>query len=211
MQIKKLFFLVTFFILLSVISYLGYRFIYINNSSKSNIIPKFLDSVKIVDTKFLISKDTTIYFSMNDSNNFKLFSYNYRHEKVVQQTINYTNVFEPLFYDDTLVAIHDNNGDEEFFPTLSELNRYTNNKPIKYIESSPSGAYIIFQIKNDPFFYFLNVKKKLKIPIIRIDFRFYSACFSKNEKILLISIFQKLYLYDIKKNHLQEIFKRDRR
>ncbi len=211
MQVKKIFFSFIFFIFISVIFYLGYKFIYKNNSSKVNIIPQFLDSVKIVDTKFLISKDTTIYFTMDDRNNFKLFGYNYRHEKVAQQTINYTNVFEPFFYEDTLVTIHDKNGDEEFFPTLSELNQYTNNKPIKYIESSPSGAYIIFQTKNDPFFYFLNVKKKLKIPIFRIDFRFYSACFSKNEKILLISIFQKLYLYDIKKNHLQEIFKRDRR
>ena len=207
MQVKKIFFSFIFFIFISVIFYLGYKFIYKNNSSKVNIIPQFLDSVKIVDTKFLISKDTTIYFTMDDRNNFKLFGYNYRHEKVAQQTINYTNVFEPFFYEDTLVTIHDKNGDEEFFPTLSELNQYTNNKPIKYIESSPSGAYIIFQTKNDPFFYFLNVKKKLKIPIFRIDFRFYSACFSKNEKILLISIFQKLYLYDIKKNHLQEIFK----
>ncbi len=158
-----------------------------------------------VDTRFLITNDSSIVFTLNESEQFKLIRYkeNSSHELFPSGK----DFFYPHKIGNKIGALYDYNSNEKFQPVLEDLQNYTQSIPIKFIQSSSDGRYLIYLLNNDSNIYLINIELKDKSVIDRIEKKFHSAVFSKDGMFLILSYDEKLVYYSPGKNSKKEIAK----
>ena len=167
----------------------------------AKVVSALVNEVNEADSKFFLRGDSTVFFSKYDSGFFNLYSLELNSTARAKQITHNRDSFSPFLYKDQILNISDVNGDQNFVINtqadgLDPYNVY------KWISSSPTGNYLLYQLANSNEIYLLQVNDQRKILLAEVRNKFNGFAFSDDQVNLAISYDNTLLNYNIKKQKI---------
>lgn len=170
---------------------------------ENNLCFRELEQMNFADTKYLITPDSSLVFSIDSGSAFRM--YKYKSNKIESLFPGLENVFSPFIYDGHIAALKDDLGNEDYHVTDKRLSALFSNKSVKDIYSSSRGNHFVVRFKSDNAVYVFNTKANTIIPLFNVSDRLHSVTFSEDGNNALISYDNHLICYSFPERTAKEL------
>jgi len=155
----------------------------------------YLTHIKEIDTKLFIDSKGNIFFSLKDNSKYQIATWQNQSISITLQSGH--DLFNPFCYKNEICALYDNNGDENWRTTHSELNAQLQNRYLERIESDKTGNLIVFQPKNTNVLFLLDAETGDVQKIADIKAQYHNTFFDHDNHRIFISLDDKIIVCDL--------------